>query len=94
MPILSMQGVTHLYNEGMPGQSKAIDNINIEVVGQTRTHNLKYTDENLLSTQKNKTLISVSQGYTKCSVLPVNEKALLTINEDEEIQKIFLDIYH
>ena len=31
MPILSMQGVTHLYNEGMPGQSKAIDNINIDI---------------------------------------------------------------
>lgn len=31
MPILSMQGVTHLYNEGMPGQSTAIDNINIDI---------------------------------------------------------------
>ena len=49
-------------------------------------HNLKYTDENLLSTQKNKTLISVSQGYTKCSVLPVNEKALIT--NDMGIHKI------
>ena len=31
MPILSMQGVTHLYNEGMPSESKAIDNINIDI---------------------------------------------------------------
>lgn len=31
MPILSMQGVTHLYNEGMPSESKAIDNINLNI---------------------------------------------------------------
>ena len=31
MPILSMQDVTHLYNEGMPSESKAIDNINLDI---------------------------------------------------------------
>lgn len=31
MPILSMQGVTHLYNEGMPSESKSIDNINLDI---------------------------------------------------------------
>lgn len=31
MPILSMQGVTHLYNEGMPSESKAIYNINLDI---------------------------------------------------------------
>ena len=31
MPILSMQRVTHLYNEGMPSESKAIDNINLDI---------------------------------------------------------------
>ena len=31
MPILAMQGVTHLYNEGMPSESKAIDNINLYI---------------------------------------------------------------
>ena len=31
MPILSMQGVTHLYNEGMPSESKAIENINLDI---------------------------------------------------------------
>ena len=31
MPILSMQGVTHLYNEGRPSESKAIDNINLDI---------------------------------------------------------------
>ena len=31
MPILSMRGVTHLYNKGTPNQSKAIDNINLDI---------------------------------------------------------------
>ncbi len=31
MPILSMQGVTHLYNKGTPNRSKAIDNINLDI---------------------------------------------------------------
>ena len=31
MPILSVQGVTYLYNEGMPSESKAIDNINMDI---------------------------------------------------------------
>lgn len=41
-------------------------------------HNLKYTDENLLKSQNNKIHINISQGYSKCSVLPVREKALIT----------------
>jgi hypothetical protein len=41
-------------------------------------HNLKYTDENLLNNQKNKILINVKQGYTKCSCLPVSDSALIT----------------
>lgn len=31
MPILSVKGVTHLYNKGTPNESKAIDNINLEI---------------------------------------------------------------
>lgn len=41
-------------------------------------HNLKFTDENLLKAQNLKTKINVSQGYTKCSILPVKDKALIT----------------
>lgn len=41
-------------------------------------HNTKYTDENLLKSQKNKKLINVTQGYTKCSILPVRNNALIT----------------
>ena len=39
---------------------------------------LAYTDENLFNSQKSKINIDVPQGYTKCSVLPINEKALIT----------------
>lgn len=41
-------------------------------------HNLKYTDENLLSSQTSKIHINVPQGYSKCSILPVRENALIT----------------
>ena len=41
-------------------------------------HNLKYTDENLLKSQISKVHINVSQGYTKCSILPVTDNALIT----------------
>ncbi|MCR1949683.1 hypothetical protein NSA50_01260 [Clostridium sp. DSM 100503] len=41
-------------------------------------HNLKYTDKNLFSTQSSKNLINVKQGYTKCSCLPVSDKAFIT----------------
>lgn len=41
-------------------------------------HNLKFTDKNLLESQKNKTLINVNQGYTKCSILPIRDKHIIT----------------
>ena len=41
-------------------------------------HNLKFTDENLLESQNLKTKINVSQGYSKCSILPVRDKVLIT----------------
>lgn len=41
-------------------------------------HNLKYTDKTLLSFQKEKELLNVKQGYTKCSVLPISDSAFIT----------------
>lgn len=41
-------------------------------------HNLKYTDKNLLANMKDKKLINVKQGYSKCSVLVVGKKAIIT----------------
>ena len=41
-------------------------------------HNIKYTDENLLKNMENKKIINVKQGYTKCSVLPIRDNAIIT----------------
>ena len=41
-------------------------------------HNIKYTDPSLLNAVSNKKIINVKQGYTKCSVLPLNDKAFIT----------------
>lgn len=41
-------------------------------------HNIKYTDENLLKNMQNKKIINVKQGYTKCSVLPIRDNAIIT----------------
>lgn len=52
-------------------------------------HTLSYTDENLFNSQKSKININVPQGYTKCSILPINDKALIT--SDKGIYKILKD---
>lgn len=41
-------------------------------------HNIKYTDSILLDNVRDKKLINVKQGYTKCSVAIVNDKAIIT----------------
>lgn len=44
-------------------------------------HTLKYTDSNLLKSQELKLHINVPQGYTKCSILPVRDNALITSDQ-------------
>lgn len=41
-------------------------------------HYLKYTDKVLLNKVRNKLLINVKQGYTKCSTAIVSERAVIT----------------
>lgn len=41
-------------------------------------HNLKFTDPVFLESQSGKKFINVRQGYTKCSVAPINQKAIIT----------------
>lgn len=52
--------------------------INSLILDNYFIHNLKYTDPILLKLQETKKVIHVNQGYTKCSCLPVNEKAIIT----------------
>lgn len=48
-------------------------------------HFLNYTDTNLLSLLKNKRIINVKQGYTKCSTCIINNHAIIT--SDSSIAK-------
>ena len=45
-------------------------------IGNLLIHNLKHTDETILSSYKNH--INVNQGYTRCNLLALNENAFIT----------------
>ena len=45
-------------------------------IGNLLIHNLKHTDETILSSYENH--INVNQGYTRCNLLALNEKAFIT----------------
>jgi hypothetical protein len=47
-------------------------------IGNLFVHLINFTDTNLLSLVKNKKLINVKQGYTKCSTCIVNNHAAIT----------------
>ncbi|BCZ47035.1 hypothetical protein psyc5s11_31020 [Clostridium gelidum] len=57
-------------------------------------HNLKYSDEELLKSQNSKVHVNVSQGYTKCSILPVRDNALITSDKGifESLKEYDFDI--
>lgn len=52
--------------------------LNALILNNYFIHTLKYTDKNLLNSQSAKIHINVPQGYTKCSILPVRDNALIT----------------
>jgi hypothetical protein len=47
-------------------------------IGNIFVHSINFTDNNLLSLVKNKKLVNVKQGYTKCSTCIVNNHAVIT----------------
>jgi hypothetical protein len=53
---------------------------NVGRIGKFAIHNFKYTDKRVLQKLecKNLKLINVKQGYSKCSICAVNEKAAIT----------------
>lgn len=57
-------------------------------------HNLKYTDKHLLDIVKEKNLINVKQGYTKCSCAVINDNAIITsdIGIYNELKKYPIDV--
>lgn len=52
--------------------------LNALSIGNFFVHSVKFTDTNLLALAKNKELINVKQGYTKCSTCVVNSNAIIT----------------
>lgn len=51
---------------------------NAACTGKYFIHNIKYTDPQLLKEAENLEIISVQQGYTKCSTLIVDENHIIT----------------
>ena len=59
-------------------------------------HNLKHTDERILKLYSGKTQINVSQGYTRCNLLALNEKAFITsdlgiFKKLQDLDVLFID---
>ena len=52
--------------------------LNAYITDNYLIHNLDFTDKKILDYCKNKKTINVKQGYTKCSILPVKENAIIT----------------
>ena len=57
-------------------------------------HNIKFTDKNLLEVVKDKTLINVKQGYTKCSCAVISDNAIITsdVGIYNELKKYPIDV--
>lgn len=52
--------------------------LNAAILDDDIIHNFKYTDKNLISYMTHKNFINIKQGYSKCSILPVRKKAIIT----------------
>jgi hypothetical protein len=65
-------------NESLQGKYPYNICLNSLSLGNLLVHSVKFTDTNLLSLSKNKKLINVKQGYTKCSTCMVNDHAVIT----------------
>lgn len=70
----------NVYKSNLTLQTKYPYNIclNSLSLGNLFVHSINFTDTNLLSLIKNKKLINVKQGYTKCSTCIVNDHAIIT----------------
>lgn len=64
---------------------------NVCIMGKTAIHNFKYTEKSVKEylTNKKYNMINVKQGYSKCSILVLNENACIT--GDHDIYKTLLN---
>ena len=85
--ILEKKNIKYIVSEKSLDSSYPSDIIlNALILKDYFIHTLAYTDENLFNSQISKINVNVPQGYTKCSVLPINENALIT--SDKGIYKV------
>jgi len=79
LDILKLNGIKYTLSKGELGK-KYPNNIilNALILERFFVHNLNYTDENLIKNQDARMKVNVKQGYTKCSVLPIGNNALIT----------------
>ncbi len=74
------------------------DNIayNVGRIGRFAIHNFKYTDKKIIKKLEKKKVqfINVKQGYSKCSICVVNEKAIITSDKGiaKKIEKYDIDV--
>ena len=62
--------------------------LNAYITENYLVHNLKFTDEIILNHSRDKKLINIKQGYSKCSILPIRENVIIT--NDNGIYKTLL----
>lgn len=77
---------TEKYLEGKYPHNIHLNGLNLK---RYFVHNISYTDPVLLQAVKDKILINVKQGYTKCSVAVVNDEAVIT--SDKKIYSKLLE---
>lgn len=62
------------------GQYPKTVSLNAVRVGEFIFHNLRFTDPEIINEahKKGLKLVHINQGYTRCSVIPINQKAVIT----------------
>jgi hypothetical protein len=77
--ILKLNGIKYTFSKKALGKTYPNNIIlNALILEDFFVHNLNYTDENLIKNQNSRIKVNVKQGYTKCSVLPIGNNALIT----------------
>ncbi len=86
---LSDRNITYVTGKSNVGsQYPATAQYNAVITARYFIHNLKLSDENLRKLCSNKESVFVSQGYTRCNLLPLSNRQFIT--SDEGIYKALL----
>lgn len=87
---LKKMGYTVLHGNSDPGLRYPETAIyNAVITERYLIHNMKITEDTIKNTFRDRKLIHVSQGYTRCNLLPLNEDHFIT--SDHGIERALLD---